>query len=175
MPPLDSKDIAELYEQYRTKVVRYLISLSGDPEVSEELAQDVFTQAFSRREEFRSGKEQFLSWALIVARNAYYNYHRKNKRSMSRPPETFNDLTLDESDTPEKKIEKKFLKKYIVDAIHCLPEPEKSVMIYREVYGKTLEDTARSMKLSIRTVSRRTLSALKLLRQELEKRGIGPE
>ena len=40
MPP----DMKDIYEGYAQAVYRYLFCLSGDPEISEELAQETFTR-----------------------------------------------------------------------------------------------------------------------------------
>ncbi|EMO59494.1 sigma-70, region 4 [Leptospira santarosai str. CBC1416] len=76
------------------------------------------------------------------------------------------------SEIPEN-LEKAFLEKTIKGTIESLPEPEKSIILYKELKRKTLKETARALGISERTVSRRLISAISLLRAKMEKQELG--
>ncbi|EKR08968.1 sigma-70, region 4 [Leptospira interrogans serovar Icterohaemorrhagiae str. Verdun HP] len=63
------------------------------------------------------------------------------------------------------------MEKAIKDTIESLPEPEKSIILYKELKKKTLKETAQVLGISERTVSRRLISAISLLRTKLEQQG----
>lgn len=174
MAPLSENEISEMFEKHRDQIFRFILSLSQNRDIAEDLTQDVFMKAYKNRELFKGDTQKFLSWAMIIARNSYYNHNRKEKRILVQDSIQLEQQVDDPSNRPEFHIEKKILQEKIRDAILCLPEPEKSVLIYREFHGKTLEETAKTLGMSVRNLSRKVLRAMELLRAELIKRGIEP-
>ncbi|MBE8432409.1 sigma-70 family RNA polymerase sigma factor, partial [Leptospira interrogans serovar Pomona] len=58
------------------------------------------------------------------------------------------------------------------EIIASLPEPEKSIILLKEINNYTLEKTSQALNISSRTVSRKLLKALDLLRIELERKKV---
>ncbi len=69
-------------------------------------------------------------------------------------------------------IESKIVEEELREIISSLPEPEKSIILLKEINNYTLEKTSQALNISSRTVSRRLLKALDLLREELERRKV---
>jgi len=59
---------AAAIEQNRQWLMAYMLSLAGDPAVSDDLVQEVFTIAFQKRESFAPGTN-FGGWLRGIARN----------------------------------------------------------------------------------------------------------
>lgn len=174
MAPLNEDQIGTLYRDNRDRILRYLVTLSGDETTAADLTQEVFARVHAGRENYRGDEERFLAWALIIARNAYYNHYRKEKRIVQEGDEKL-DARPDNSRTPPAdQVEKKIIRDAIRQAILCLPEPEKSVILYREIQGRTLEETAGLLGISVRTLSRKIVRATLLLKEELVRRGLEP-
>jgi len=74
------------YEQYKNGIFRYILSITKDPQLAEDVLQDTFVKVLSGGVRCASGKEQ--AWLYRVARNLCYDYLRKAKREQAhiRPP-----------------------------------------------------------------------------------------
>ena len=71
------------YEQYKTGIFRYILSITKDPCLAEDILQDTFVKAMSASMPCASGKEQ--AWLYRVARNLCYDFLRKAKREQQLP------------------------------------------------------------------------------------------
>ena len=72
-------NIQEVYERYFTSVYRYLLSLSHDTHLAEELTQETFFKALKKAEQFR-GECDLRVWLCQISKNTYYDYLKKNKK-----------------------------------------------------------------------------------------------
>ena len=65
-----------LIEQYQHRLLRYLISLSGNRELAEDLFQETWIRVLERGHQY-DGKHEFNTWLYAVARNLTIDYLRK--------------------------------------------------------------------------------------------------
>ena len=72
-------NIQEVYEQYFTVVYRYLLSLSHNTHIAEELTQETFFKALKKVDDFR-GDCDLRVWLCQISKNTYYDYLKKNKK-----------------------------------------------------------------------------------------------
>ena len=72
-------NIQEVYEQYFTVVYRYLLSLSHNTHIAEELTQETFFKALKKVDDFR-GDCDLRVWLCQISKNTYYDYQKKNKK-----------------------------------------------------------------------------------------------
>lgn len=72
--------IYELYEKYKTGIYRYILSITNDPQLAEDVLQDTFVQLLSDGLCFEPGKEQ--AWLYKVARNKCFNILKRQKKQM---------------------------------------------------------------------------------------------
>ncbi len=158
------KAFDEIYDEYANVVFKYLMSLTMDPDLSEELTQETFYKAFGSLDSF-AGKCKMSTWLCQIARNSYFSYHRKEKRKHSLAP--------DKQATSTINIEDEFIRAHNTISLHriicTLEEPYKEVFYLRffaelsyqqisEIFGKS-ESWARvtfyRAKEKIRTISNR--------------------
>lgn len=117
-------------EQYQT-VRKFLLRLSGDEHLSDELTQETFYLAMKQWKDFR-GQCQLSTWLCGIAKRQYFQWRRK-------PPPTpvedvpagadFTDPLLDK----EQRIT-------IHRLLHSLPEPYREVVTLRTFGELTLEE-----------------------------------
>jgi RNA polymerase sigma factor (sigma-70 family) len=69
----------ELVLQYQDRVYSHCCLLSHNPDDAQDLAQDVFVQAFKGIKSFRNDAD-FGTWLHKIAVNLWINYQRKNKK-----------------------------------------------------------------------------------------------
>lgn len=67
------------YKEYVPQVYHFLLKLTRDPVLAEELTQETFYQAFVHIDRFE-GKCQVFTWLCQIGKNAYYKEFRRRKR-----------------------------------------------------------------------------------------------
>ena len=112
----------KLYEAYYMRVFSYAMTLSGDRHLAEEVTQETFFRAVSRRSEFR-GESNELTWLCAIAKNCYIDELRRQKKA----EQITEDLPEPEK-PPEQKTVDRDTSFRIHLALHALEEP------YREVF-----------------------------------------
>jgi len=76
----DATAISELYARYTELVVRYLLVRVADPELAQDLTQEVFIKVIGgiARFEYRDEKA-FLGWIYTIAANMLHSYQRRQR------------------------------------------------------------------------------------------------
>lgn len=123
-------DMEELYLRYFTDVYKYLLSISQDKHVAEELTQETFFKALQKIDDFR-GQCHIRVWLCQIGKNAYYDSLRKNKRLA--PMEEHEQCAGEGS--MELNFEKKETAYRVHRILHHLPEPYKEVFSLR-IFGE---------------------------------------
>lgn len=113
-------ELEEMYREHARQVYLYLLSLSHDRELSEDLTQETFVKASMKIRNFRH-ESTLSSWLCSIARNLYFDVCRKKKRD----PEPTDPLSEDVKDPRDPRI---------FACLHELPEPYHEILWLR-VYG----------------------------------------
>src|SRR5215468_2721874 len=72
----DPDVLDRLIEQYQHRLLRYLVSLSGNRELAEDLFQETWIRVLERGDQY-DGKHEFSTWLYAVARNLTIDYLRR--------------------------------------------------------------------------------------------------
>lgn len=173
---LSEAEVQTLVGEHRESIFRYLLKRTFDRDTAEDLTQDVLLRIHRSRETFDPEKGEFGAWAMRIAHNVLVTHADRTGRS---PVTRSLDAEPVEPASPRPTVESRFDQKTLLteikNAIRRLPEPERTVIFNKEVRQRKLAETAEELGLSVRTVSRKLLSAYDLLRAELVQRGITPE
>lgn len=164
------KDLSFFEKQfiaYRGKILSFFKARAAF-EDAEELSQETYLRAFKSIEKFDSSKGEFGSWLFAIARNVFIKHKSKDYLT---------EADMESSLIPDRySLENEFQKKSLTETvklcISCLPEPEKGILISKYKYNKSLEEIGAEFGISARTVSRKYLEALNLLKEELRKKGV---
>lgn len=70
-------NIEDICNKYYENVYKYLISLSHNVNVAEELTQETFCIAIKEINKFK-GNCEIITWLCIIAKHLYYSYSKKN-------------------------------------------------------------------------------------------------
>ena len=125
-------NIQEVYEKYFTVVYRYLLSLSHNTHIAEELTQETFFKALKKVDDFR-GECDLRVWLCQISKNTYYDYLKKNKKYV---PEAQNELSEDVFSTDFiQDFSDKETAFRVHKVLHKLSEPYKEVFSLR-VFGE---------------------------------------
>lgn len=87
------KNIEEIYTEYFDMIYKYLLCLTHNADVSEELAQETFYKAIVNINSFKEDSK-ISTWLCKIAQNLWYDETRKNKKSVI----NYADLSLIVSD-----------------------------------------------------------------------------
>ena len=69
---------AAAYEECRDAVYGYLVYMTRDTCLAEDLSQEVFLRMFLHLDRFR-GEANVRTWALRIARNVFLSYAKKKR------------------------------------------------------------------------------------------------
>lgn len=116
----------ELYEENYKIVYGYLLSLSKNETISEDLTSDTFLKAFEKISTFK-GNSKISTWLCQIAKNEYLQYLRKHKKTDS-IEECFD---IADTDRIEDIVLDKTMAITIHKLLHDLEEPYKEVFVLK--------------------------------------------
>ncbi len=122
MQPMDA-----VYQQYAQTVYRYLLSLTRDEDLAEELTQETFYQAIRSSERF-DGSCAVSTWLCAIAKHALAAWRRKHPAS-----EDVDRLEL-AAPSAEAEAETAEGRLALLKRLHALREPYREVL-YLRVFG----------------------------------------
>lgn len=136
------KQIEKLYELYKQDLYFYLLSLTHNPTLSEDLLSETFIQAITSLSSFK-GQSSVKTWLFSIARNMWLRHLRKEK-----PTVEYNDLLeIYVSDSIEKKVITKETANRIVKLLSEKDERTQKIVGLR-VEGYSYSDIAIELGLS---------------------------
>lgn len=130
---MTNSQFEKIYRAYFDGVYRYLLRLTGDEHIAEEVSGDAFFIALNKADSFR-GECDMGTWLCRIAKNCYVDRLRREKKSV--PFEAMPEMPVAGFDEgPEKAtIEKENLTE-LHRLIHGMAEPYKEVFMLR-VFGE---------------------------------------
>lgn len=125
-------DFTDVYNEYAGPVRRFLLSLTQNEEIAEELTQETLYRAFLQIDKFRE-ESSLYSWLCQIAKNLYLNERKKiNKRQSSPAPHLHEGVNGEEWTQTLHRKEQAML---VHQVLHSLPEPYKEVFTLK-VFGE---------------------------------------
>lgn len=123
-------DFEKIYKENFDFIYRYLLKLSGNGSVAEELTQETFFKAYINISKLRN-ENKVSVWLCQIAKNNYYAYYNEQKK-LGQLAET--EILSDET-AIENLFEQKELSKKAFNCLHSLDEPYKEVFML-SVFGQ---------------------------------------
>lgn len=122
-------DFEKLYADYFNDVFLYILRLSGNEHISEEITSDTFFKAMHSVDRFR-GECDIRVWLCQIAKNSYFSYLKKQKKVQSLQDSELLILP-DLSDTAEEQLLRADEAEQIRKILHEINEPYKEVFMWR--------------------------------------------
>lgn len=119
-------DIEKAYTQHAKDVYRYLLSLSHDEDLAEELTQETFFRAMRTIGSY-DGSCKLSVWLCQIGRHLWYQWLEKH--SKRKQVELTDEIPGE--DSPEKAVLLRMDKTALYQAVHRLPEPMREVVHMR--------------------------------------------
>ena len=139
-------EFEELYNTYFKDVYRYVLRLSGDAHVAEEVTSDTFFKALKAIHKFR-GDCDVRVWLFQIAKNCYYSFLKNSGKTENIDTQEL--LTIADTQMPvEERLARSETAMHLQSLLHLLPEPYKEVFMWRtyaelsfkqigQMFGKT--------------------------------------
>jgi RNA polymerase sigma-70 factor, ECF subfamily len=167
----DPELLDSLIEQYQHRLLRYLVYLSGNRELAEDLFQETWMRVLERGHQY-DGRHEFSTWLYAVARNLTIDYWRKKS------PVSLDGLTEDEQHAPLEPadtrpspwdvIAQHEQAERISAALVGVPAEYREAIVLRFQDGLSLDEIATVTAAPLGTVKSRLYRGLNLLMGQLE-------
>jgi RNA polymerase sigma-70 factor (ECF subfamily) len=170
----DIRAFEELVVIYQDKIVTMSYYLTGNQADAQDLAQEVFVQAYTKLRSFRQ-EANLGTWLHRIAINMWSNMQRRQKfsnlLSLDDPVQTGEgEFTRsvaadDPAGDPEEALEDKELQESVRQALRSLSEEYRIVLVLREIEGYSYEEIAKITGCSLGTVKSRMSRARQALKE----------
>lgn len=152
------KNYDEIYLKYSNEVYRYLLTLTQDTHLSEEITQETFYQAFKSIQSFNNNCSIY-TWLCAIAKNCLKSYYSKNSKYVY-------GIEFENLFTEQITYEKN---NNIYCALSKLQSPYREIVQLHIFDGYSLKEISKKYNKSESFAKVAYLRAKKMLREELEK------
>lgn len=122
-------EFENLYRIYFNDVFLYILRLSNNEHIAEEITSETFYKAMQSIDSFR-GDCDIRVWLCQIAKNSYYTYLKKVGKTDSLEDIDLTDVPSQE-ETIEEQINRKAETLQIQRMLHDIPDPYKEVFMWR--------------------------------------------
>jgi RNA polymerase sigma-70 factor, ECF subfamily len=161
-----------LIERYHYRLLRYLVFLTGDRALAEDLFQETWIRVLERGHRY-DGRARFVAWLLTVARNLALDSLRR-RRVLS-----LDALTSGTDDAPPLQLESREASPFellssceredrMAALVSCLPAHYREALVLRFHEDLSLEEIAVVTRAPLSTVKSRIARGLRALAPRLE-------
>ncbi len=167
----DPDVLDRLIEQYQHRLLRYLVYLSGNRELAEDLFQETWIRVLERGHQY-DGRHEFSTWLYAVARNLTIDYWRKKS------PVSLDGLMEDKEQAPLEPADTRPMAWEVVQqheqaerisvALISIPAEYRETVVLRFQEGLALEEIATVTGAPLGTVKSRLYRGLNMLVERLE-------
>ncbi len=172
----------ELIVRYQHRLMRYLLFLTGNRELAEDMFQDVWMRVLVRGAQF-NGQARFETWLFTIARNLVIDQRRKRTLSSldelvesghsDDRPMSFE--VADGEPTPFERFSSLEDREMIAASMLEMDTLHREVLTLRFHEEMSLEEIAKVTRAPISTVKSRLYRGLAMLKPRLERRIARPE
>jgi RNA polymerase sigma-70 factor, ECF subfamily len=165
----------ELIVRYQHRLLRYLLFLTGNREMAEDLFQEVWMRVLTRGGQF-NGKARFETWLFTIARNLVIDNRRKRTMaSLDELVDTGSDddrpmsfEVADTQPTPFESFSSAEDRQHIAEALLELDTLYREVLVLRFHEELTLDEIAKVTRAPLSTVKSRLYRGLAAIKPRLE-------
>lgn len=166
MPDDQDQLLRVLHDEHAPALWRYVVWLTGDRELAEDIVQETLLRAWRRSRVLDQSEASARAWLFTVARNLVVDNFRsarsRNEIATGTLPER---AVADQTDA--------VLDSWLVsDALSGLSHEHRTVVVHAYYLGQSTAEIARELDIPDGTVKSRLHYALRALRLALQERGV---
>jgi RNA polymerase sigma-70 factor (ECF subfamily) len=165
--------LSELYERHAGPVFGYLLGLSADPALADDLTGETFYRAALALDGFR-GEASVKTWLLRIARNLYLRRAQREgrTRSLEGIQEPGEALAADARSNPEARLLLRERGRAIQRALLLLSESDRSILLLKAQEEMLCREIAQVLDISVSAVKVRLYRARRRLAAALRAEGV---
>lgn len=167
----DAQALEVLYDRYSRVVYSFALRIVGDPQIAEELLQEVFLRAWQQGKAFRETRGAFVTWLLSITHNMAIDEVRKRRRrpqkADSEEPEQVLAAVQDTSQDVEGEVWLTSLRTTIERAMTQLPSAQREAIELAYFQGLTQREIAERLNEPLGTIKTRMRLGIQKLREQL--------
>lgn len=162
----DKQALENLYDQYEKLLYSFVIKISSDQTLAEEVLQEVFIKLWTHKAKYDDSKGKFSSWLVTITRYTAIDLIRANKKhSVSLEEET--DVPEEKTKSTEDLVEWKETGAVMKQAVQKLSEDQRQMVDLFYFKGLSQRKIAEQCNLPLGTVKGRIRLALKHLKEHV--------
>ena len=159
----DIEAFETLYRRHNDSLYRYLLRLSLNQDVADDVFQEVWGKIIKARHRYRP-TAKFTTFLYRVAHNCFIDYVRRNKRHMVSSG-IDPDCSPDPGDQPDLQAEKSFARQRLDAALATIPDEQRDAFLLHEEAGLSIDAIAGITGVKREAVKSRLRYASKNLRR----------
>ena len=150
-------DIESLYKRYAPDVRRFVLFLSGDPVMADEITSDTFVSAWLARERIR--QPTVKSYLFAIASNLYRDMQRRQERHAK-----LDEHLTDKRIGAQMHMEQTAEVRAVLAALQQLPDIDRTALLMRALDEMPYEEIAQTLGIPVGTARLKVYRArLKLM------------
>ncbi|HAH31978.1 MAG TPA: hypothetical protein DCL44_06665 [Elusimicrobia bacterium] len=168
----ESDALGEIISRYKTPLFNYLLRITGNADVAEDLFQDVFVKIV-RSPKAYGERFKFSAWLFTVAHHAAMDYFRRGsaQKTVALDGDAENqglaERLVSGEPGPDQAVQNLELKRRIEKALALLSGEQREVFYLRHYSGLSFKEIAVLLKIPLGTALARMSRAAAVLRREL--------
>src|SRR5262252_204385 len=135
-------DIESLYQRYAPDVRRFVLFLSGDPAMADEITSDTFVSAWLARDRIR--QPTVKSYLFAIARNLYRDLQRRQERHTE-----LDEHMTDKRISAQTHMEQTAEVRAVLAALQQLPEMDRTALLMRALDEMPYDEIAETLGFSV--------------------------
>lgn len=159
----DEMAFGQLYYLYSKPAYNYILRLLYDPEIAEDILQEVFLAVWKSARGFK-GNSQVKTWIFRIAHNQAVSWLRKHKQHVKIDAVT----GLSMGETPEQEMMEKMKYQEVQKSLEMLSEKHRAVIELAFAFDMNYAEISEVLGCPIGTVKSRMSYALRYLSALLE-------
>lgn len=166
----DKEAFQFLISKYHPLVYKFLVKLTNDEQLAEDLNQETFIKVIRNIDKFdTAGKAKFSTYIIAIAKNAYIDYLRSERRygqniSISEAV-NIEDTNIQLEDT----VINKLYRESVFADLEGLSEEQKIAIKLKYIEGLTLKEIGDKLNLEPKTIKSRIHNGIVLLRKRMRR------
>lgn len=156
------------YEESKDAVYGYLVYMTRDKQLAEDLSQETFLKMFLHMGKFRQ-ESSAKTWALTIARNVFLTYAKKKRPILIEEENLERSFDYYQND-PEESMLYAEKRKSIEECLMALKEQERTLILLRDYEEMSYEEIGQVLGIEIGQVKSKLHRARKKFRQSYQER-----
>ena len=160
----ESDALLAIYERYGSRVYGVALRVLRQPELAEEVAQDVFLRVWYRSGQWEPAGGAFPAWLLTVTRNAAIDLLRKEQRHREQLVDMADGSLQVRAEPAPSDLPNWHDGQLVLGLLDQLPDEQRSLVELAFFWGYTHRELAEGLDLPLGTVKTRLRAGIRRLR-----------